>query len=317
MPATNVWGFEWLNANSVRSYPLSDAATKTDVSGSFRLPDSTILSLYLPVSAGINVQAENFYLSKLAVFSSGLLVQISYNDGSDEPPLVASASLSFSNHYEYKSYSLVGVGNFSDSVGKIVLGSINDLKALPAGDYSFSYAGGKLDTDCVRPVLRGVTSLTLVNGNDTSDKLVGEIQLVAGTNMRLTVVSSNANTSVVRFDAISGEGLSKDCVCTDNNEEAPCIRTINGIAPTAAGDFSVLSDEGMTITPINNGIRLEDASSKPCCGCAELEAVTRELTKFGDSALTFQNYLNRLEGSVNRMNLTVLGSKLSDVPCVQ
>lgn len=316
MPATNVWGFEWLNANSVRSYPLSDSATKTDISGSFRIPDSVILSLYMPVNAGVNIQAENFYISSLVVFSSGITVSLSYSDGSEDPPLVAKTSASFSNHYEYKSYPLVGQGNFSDSIGKIVLGNLKDLKALPAGAYNFAYEDGKLDTDCVRPALRGVTSLTLVNGNDRSSKLYGEIELVAGTNMRLTVIGAANDTTTVRFDAISGEGLSKDCVCTDDNEQAPCIKTINGIAPTLAGDFSVLSDEGLTITPIANGIKLEDSSSQPCCGCTELEAVTKELTRFGDAALTFQNYLSRLEGSVNRMNMTVLGSKLSDVPCV-
>lgn len=316
MPASNVWGLEWLNSNSVRSYPLADSATKLDESSTLRLPDSIILSLYFPVNAGINVQAENFFIRNITVFASGLSVSLGYDDGTGDYPIVATTAISFSNHTEYKSYSLAGSGVFSDSVGKIVLGKLEDLKALPSGQFLFSYAGGKLDTDCVRPIIRGVTSISLVNGNDSTGKLTGEIELIAGTNMELSVVYSEGQPTQIRFDAISGAGLSKDCVCASDDNLAPCIRTINGIAPTTAGDFSVVSDEGLTITPIANGIKLQDASSKPCCGCVELEAVTRDLTRFGDAALTFQNYLNRLEGSVNRMNLTVLGSRLGDAPCV-
>jgi hypothetical protein len=315
MPSSNAWGLEWLNSNSVRSYPLADSATKVDESATLRLPDSIILGLYFPVNAGVNVQAENFFIRNITVFASGLSISLAYDDGTGDYPIVAVIAVSFLNHTEYKSYALVGSGVFSDSVGKIVLGRLEDLKNLPSGQFLFSYEGGKLDTDCVRPTIRGVSSLVLVNGNDRTNKLTGEIELVAGTNMQLSVVSSPGQPTQIRFDAISGEGLSKNCVCTTDDTIAPCIRTINGIPPTVVGDFTIAIDEGLTLVPTSNGIKLQDASSKPCCGCTELEAVTRDLTRFGDAALTFQNYLNRLEGSVNRMNLTVLGSRLGDAAC--
>lgn len=135
--------------------------------------------------------------------------------------------------------------------------------------------------------------------------------------MQLSVTYVTGQPTQIRFDAISGEGLSKTCICTDDDIQAPCIRTINGIPPTAAGDFTLLSDECIQLTGQTNGIQIQDVCSKPCCGCTELQAVTQDLTRFGDASLSLQNYLNRLEGSVNRMNLTVLGSRLGDSACVQ
>jgi hypothetical protein len=315
MPAINTWGLEWLNANSQRSYPLSDSATKTDLTGTFRIPDSFILSIYLPVNASVNIEAEKFFIYSIAVFATGASLAIGYYDGVGDPEVVANTVVPFSSHTEYKSYALVGSGNFSDSVGKVVFGKLEELQKLSAGQYFFSYAGGKLDTDCVRPVIRGVTSVRLINGTDTTEKLNGVLELVAGTNMQLSVNYVTGQPTQIRFDAIEGEGLSKSCVCTDDNTQSPCIRTINGISPTAAGDFTILSDSCLSISSESNGIRITDVCSKPCCGCSELEAVTKDLTRFGDAALTFQNYLNRLEGSVNRMNLTVLGSRLGDAVC--
>jgi len=316
MPASNVWGLEWLNSNSVRSYPLAVDATKLDQSETFKIPDSFILSLYLPVNSSVNLEVENLYVQSLTIFSTGLTLTIGYNDGTEAPPEVASASMSFSDHYEYRSYPLIGTGEFDESRGKVVFGKLEDLQALSAGYFIFDYAGGKLDTDCVRPNIRGVSGLRLVNSNDISEKITGIVEFVAGTNMQISVVQTVGQTTQIRFDAISGEGLSKDCVCTGDNVAAPCIRTINGVGPTEAGDFTITTEQGFTITPQSNSLKFQDISSKPCCGCNELEAVTRDLTKFGDSALTLQNYLNRLEGSVNRMNLTVLGSRLGDAPCV-
>jgi hypothetical protein len=317
MPSSNLWGLEWLNANAQRSYPLSDSATKLDTSGTFSIPDSFLLGLYFPVNSSINIEAERFFIYSISVFATGVSLVLGYDDGAGNVSTVAETVVPLSTHTEYRSYSLVGSGDFSDSVGKAVFGKTDDLQKLPAGQYFFNYAAGKLDTDCVRPVIRGVSSIVLVNGNDRTEKLNGVIELVAGTNMQLSVTYVTGQPTQIRFDAISGEGLSKTCICTNDDTQVPCIRTINGIPPTAAGDFTLLSDECIQLTSQTNGIQIKDVCSKPCCGCTELQAVTQDLTRFGDASLSLQNYLNRLEGSVNRMNLTVLGSRLGDSACVQ
>ena len=314
MPQGN-WNLEWLNHNGQRAYPLAEDATKTDTTGSFEIPDSFLVGLYFPVHAGQNVVPEKFYVSSIAIFATGYNVAISYDDGSATPPLVAAANIAKSTHVENTSYALAGSGNFDDSIGKLVLGSLADIDDVGAGQYLFDYQGGKLDPDSIRPMLRGVSSISLVQGVEETEKIYGDVELVAGSNIRLTRTVATG-IEYIQIDAIQGEGLIEDCIC-EGDETATPILTINGIHPTAQGNFTLLGNNCMTIESINNGLAFNDVCSEPCCGCKELEAITNDLERFGDSATTLKNFINRLESQVNQMVSTVLGSRLNDQGCIE
>ena len=314
MPQGN-WNLEWLNHNSQRAYPLAEDATQTDNTGSFEIPDSFVVALYFPVHAGLNVEPDQFYISSISVFASGYNVAISYNDGTASPPLVAAANIAKSTHTENTSYALAGSGSFDDSVGKLVLGNTDDMDAAGAGQYLFNYAAGKLDPDAIRPMLRGVSSISLIQGSDETEKIYGDGELVAGSNIRLTRLTSGG-TEFIQIDAIQGEGLIEDCIC-EGDETATPILTINGIHPTDQGNFTLLGNDCMTIDSISNGLSFEDVCSEPCCGCKELEAITQDLERFGSAATTLQNFINRLESEVNQMTATVLGSRLNDQGCIE
>lgn len=305
-----IWNLEWLNSNSQRSYPLAEFATKVDTTGTFTIPDSLILGLYIPIHSGLVAYPENFYIKSLSVFATGLNIEIGYWNGSTGIN-VASATIAFSSHSEYKTYSLVGEGDFVDCFGKVVFGKLDEINSLPAGAYSFAFSAGQLDTDAIRPAIRGVSSFTIVNNGSTSKRLQGDISFIAGTNMSITSTGSNGNYSIT-FNAISGAGLNVDCGCVDDNKLGDCIRSINGVTPDSYGNLAITGDDCTTIVGVQNGLSINDGCSKPCCGCNELQAVTNDLVRFGDAATSLTNFLNRLEGSVNRMNLTVLGSRLGD-----
>ena len=307
-----IWNLEWLNANSQRSYPLAEFATKVDTTGTFTIPDSLILGLYLPIHSGIVAYPENFYVKSMSVFATGLNLEIGYWNGSSGVT-VATSTIAFSAHSEYKTYSLAGEGDFVDCFGKVVFGKLDELSPLPAGSYEFSFSAGQLDTDAIRPMIRGVSSLSIVNGTATSKRMQGDVTFIAGTNMSISAGGTSGNYTIT-FNAISGAGLNVDCNCVDDNTLDACIRTINGIKPDGNGNFTLVGDDCLTLSAIQNGIQLTDVCSKPCCGCTELQAVTNDLARFGDAATSLTNFLNRLEGSVNRMNLTVLGSRLGDSP---
>lgn len=309
----STWNLQWLNHNSQRAYPLAEGASRRDESDSFTIPDSLILAMYLPVHAGLDVEPAKFFVRSVAVFATGLNVSVGYDDGTVDPPIVATAVVPFSTHTEYKSYALPGSGDFDDTVGKIVIGPTADLASLPPGQYLFTPAAGRLDTDVVRPIIRGVSAVVLVNGTERSERLYGDLELVAGANMRITP-QTVGDTQQIRFDAIEGEGLNDECVC-EGDTDAPCIKTINGIPPTPAGDFTMLGSNCIEIDGITNGLKYVDTCSDPCCGCAELEAVTRDLERFGEAATTLNNFVNRLESQVTAMSMTVLGSRLGDRPC--
>ena len=54
---------EWLNANTLRNYPIKENASRTDISGSFTIPNDLL------VAAQINFSRDyvggNFFISKI------------------------------------------------------------------------------------------------------------------------------------------------------------------------------------------------------------------------------------------------------------
>ena len=101
------WNIQWLNANSQRSYPLTDEATKTDTTGTITLPDDFLVSLHLPVHAGQNVAPERFYIQSIGIYASGYVLKLGYNDGITYP-VVAITSIDAAGHTENAVYSLTG-----------------------------------------------------------------------------------------------------------------------------------------------------------------------------------------------------------------
>jgi len=295
---------------------VASDATKVDQTGQFSLPDDFLVGLYFPVHSSLTVDPSKFFLRSVAIFSTGYNVTIAYDDGTSSPPLVASANISKTAHVENTSYALAGSADFDDSVGKLVVGSTEGMDSAGAGQFIFDFDDGKLDPDVIRPMIRGVSSLTLVNGSNESDRLYGDIELVAGANIRLTPIVVSGQDPQIRIDAISGEGLIEECVC-EGEDPGICIKRINGVSPTVAGDFTLVGDDCLELETIAHGIQLKDVCSDPCCGCEELEAITRDLERFGDAATTLRNFVNRLEAEVNQFSAVVLGSRLGDRGCLE
>lgn len=311
------WNVQWLNQNSQRAYPLTEAATKRDKTDTIGLPTSFIVALYFPVHAGLNVEPQKFFIKELGVFPTGYNVALGYDDGTADPPTVGSVNIATSTHTENRSYAVAGVDDFDDSVGKIVIGSLDEISSVPPGLYEFTASGGALETDAIRPMLRGISSITVVSSvGDRSDPLYGHVELVAGNNMRITASQVGGQDPKITFSAIEGEGLNEECICEEESE-GPCIRTINGIPPLPDGNFRLIGDDCINITPIDNGLKLEDTCSEPCCGCEELQAIEGQIDRFADGVFTLQSFINRLGAEVAQFHTVVLGSRLGDQGCVE
>ena len=315
MPLGN-WNLQWLNHNSQRSYPIADWGDSTDQTGTVRIPDNFLLALYFPVHAGLAVAPEKFFIQGLGIYPTGYSIAVGYDDGTASPPSVASVNIARAGHTEYRSYALSGAGDFDDSVGKVVIGKLDDIDTLPPGYYTFDPASTPLETDAIQPMIRGISSLVVVNGADRSQRIYGDVELVAGDNMRIVANLIDGFAPQVVFSAISGEGLSAACECTD---EAPanCIKFINGIPPLPDGNFRIVGNRCLDIQPIANGLQLSDTCSEPCCGCTELAALTRQIDRFADGVLTLQTFASNLGGDVIQMSQVVLGSRLGDNGCVE
>lgn len=308
MPIGN-WNLQWLNHNSQRSYPLTERATKTDVTNTVRIPDSFIVALYVPIHAGLAVLPEKFFLKSLLIAPTGYNVSIGYNNG-DDNPVVAAVNIAKSTYEPNRSYALGGIDDFADTIGQIVIGRLDEIDSLPPGLYEFAPEAGELEPDAIRPMIRGISSIQVDNNAELSQKIYGDILLVAGSNMRIDVALGT--TPTITFNAISGENLNENCIC-DDTPPPPCIQCING--QCAGDDFPLVDGECVQLVPTTNGFKLVDTCAQPCCGCEELNALKLQLDRFGDGVMTLQNFVTRLGSEVTQMSLVVLGSRLGDTGC--
>lgn len=309
----STFNLQWNNANAQRAYPLVAHTTKTDTTSAFTLPDDFIVGLYLPVSASNNVQPSKFFVKTVSVFSVGFSVVIGYDSETGIVP-VASSLIARSTHVTNQSYALSGMGDFVDTVGRIMIGQLDGIDTQPAGQFEFLPAATGLETDVVRPIIRGLGSISVTNNNITSERLYGDIELIAGANMRMTVLSSPGADPQIVFDAIDGEGLTEDCICIGETASAP-ITAINGVRPTPDGNMTFVGSSCLQISALANGLQFDDICSDPCCGCTELETITEAMEALQREMTTMKNFLTNLEGSVRQMDQVVLGSKLGDRGC--
>lgn len=308
--ADQFWGASWLNENEQRAYPLLVGTDRSDTTGTFRLPDSFLVEIFLPIHSGLAVESSRFFLRRVASLPSGFALAIGYDDGTSSPPIVATATMARVACTEFAVFALVGVGDFADVTGRVVLGLVAEIDQQPAGEFLFTPVAGALDPDCVRPVPQGVSSIAIVSGDNRSPRYYGDIEAVAGNNIALSITSAG-----IRIDAVAGAGLTAECDCPGSQTLAVPIRTINGISPDANGAFTLVGDDCLSVETIAGGFRLRDRCSAPCCGSAELKALAADLEHFGTEATALQNFVSRLDSLANQFGAVVLSSRLNDSAC--
>lgn len=311
MPIGN-WNLQWLNHNSQRSYPLTDWATKAPTKGNIRLPDSFLVALYMPISATNDVDARRFFIKNILISPTGFNVTVGYLPADGTPVDVAGANISRASFTPNRSYALGGIDAFDDTIGHLVIGSLDEIDQLPPGFYTFDYEGGALEPDAIRPAIRGVSRLRVQNNGQTSDYIYGDVTLVAGNNIRISIATTAEDTKII-FDAINGANMNADCICP-TPESGECIRCINGVC-SDNGTFTLIANSCVDIVPGSNSLSFRDTCAQPCCGCSELEDLNLQLDLFANGVTTLQNFVSRLGAEVTQMSLVVLGSKLNDSGC--
>lgn len=306
---------ENLNLNATRRFPLADTADGIDTTGAFKLPNNFLVYLDLPVQAGMDVQPARFFIRHVGVYATGYSIIVAYQPVDGEPVNVATALIPSQAHTQYQEYALGGMGIFSDTRGKLVVDRIEAIDEQPGGYWTFEFDHSRLDPFTVRPYIRGVSGLVLVNNGQRSRVLRGIVELEAGTNTQLVPIVS-AGSNKIRINFIQGEGTVEQCVCEGELQPSTPIRRINGIRPTPDGNFTIVPSTCIEITGLANGIRLANTCAKPCCACPELEQVTRDLERLNQEVESVIDFKSQLGASVETFSVIVLGSKLGDRGCV-
>ena len=115
------WNLEFLNHNAQRSYPLTDAATKEDTTGSFVIPDDFIVAFGLPVSTAMDMESGRFFIRQLGSFASGYQLTIAYDTGSEVND-VGTALIPSTGVSRNTVFAVGGLAPFDDIVGKLAKG---------------------------------------------------------------------------------------------------------------------------------------------------------------------------------------------------
>jgi hypothetical protein len=309
------WNLDFLNHNSQRSYPLTAEATKQDVTASFEIPDDFLVGLDLPVSPAMDMETGRFFIRQLGLFSSGIQLIISYDTG-DSLIDVATGLISTTNPIRNKVFAINGIGAYTDISGKVIIGRVDTIQEQPSGLFSFTIEGTHIEPQAIRPMIKGISAMRISSGTgDTSQNLYGDIELVAGTNIQISTAINGSETKII-ISALDGEGTIEKCVCAGEAVAIPCIKTINGIGPTTAGNFNFVGDDCISFAPVTNGLKVADSCCAPCCGCEELEAITRDLERFATQRNALELFVNQLAAETATFDTTVLGARLGDRRCL-
>jgi hypothetical protein len=298
---------DWLSQNANRNYPFDDGATGISADESFTLPTTFMLDLVWPVHTALGQDPQRFYLRSLVSTGDIIIGSLAYllPDGVTSA-VVGSFTIPVALHTPGGLYSIPGVDEFQDSSGRVVIGNLEGVMSQ-GGVYQFNLEGSRLAPACIRPNLRGVSSIRVVTGLNTAEPMVGDIQLREGRNIRLTVEDGNT----IRIDAISGAGLEPDCDCGSGM----AIQTINGVPPDANGDFNLFGDECFDIQTVTAGLRFKDLCSQSCCGCEELTALTNDFNAYTRSLQQLESLISKLEGKVDTAMVNALASIVNDPNC--
>ena len=309
------WNLEFLNHNAQRSYPLTADSTKLDTTNSFTIPDDFIVGFGLPVSSAENMESGRFFIRQLGAFASGYQLTIAYDTGTEIND-VCTALIPATGVARNTVFAVGGIAPFDDSVGKIVIGKLDTIRDQPTGLYTFDLEGSRLEPAVIRPMVRSLTGFRVTNAAGTaSEVFYGDIELVAGSNMQISSISAPGETKIV-ISALSGEGTTEECVCEGEASDVPCIKTINGIAPATDGNFNFVGDDCLTFTAADSGLKVTDSCCTPCCGCEELESITRDLERFNAQRGTLELFVNTLAAEASAFGATVLGARLGDRRCL-
>lgn len=290
----------WLNSNGYRAYPLRETVSRYAVlDGSVRpdvqIPNSIIVDLILSLAGAAAVRV---YVSKVALIGGFLSLEFKDADG----VTVCTTAINTADHTRYDAYPLVGVGTYEDARGSIVIGDTTQLHtAFPEGNFDFSLATAELEPSVIRPDIRGVRSIQVDNNGEVSARLTGHVRLVAGQNIRLVPLPEQ---NAIRIDAIDANRFADACECEDTFQ-LPCITSVNGIS---IANLQIVGSDCVVVERVDNKIKITDKCATPCCGCVELELLSKALDTQADQMTRVINYSDNLRDKLEQFINNVLAS---------
>lgn len=278
-----VENLDFLNANTLREFPLKEGVTRTDTTGSFVIPDNFMVDLVASVSSSADLRV---YVSRIVNMPDEVEVELSAHGTST---IIGVFSIPVGAHTRYATYVLAPSASYVNATGKLVVAELSGLAERPYGTFSFSVTDAELEARTIIPGLATASRFVFKNADGTSFSVSGDITIVAQTNTRFRAI----NGTTVAIDAGDGLGLNSPCA-----DDRPCLKTINNIPPDSQGNFTLTTSDCARFTPLTSGVQyglnLADACCKPCLSCNEIGDLTERLMQLESDLIALRGHYNSI-----------------------
>jgi hypothetical protein len=282
-----------------------------DQTGQFTIPNDFLAGLYLSVPADIGFDPGSFRVSKViyararcSVFISAVVGTTSIVIGQFD--VLEQLAVTQLAAYGYAFALFTPADGYGDIRGRLMVGGLDSLKLQPQGVYEFTQAAAGISVDCVRPMLRRVSAIEVVNASGQTFRLTGTVRLKAGDNANLTI-KTEAGKPVVVFDAVDGSQLNDQKQCDVNS--GTIIKRINGLPGNNQGEVTLIGSNCLTVQPQQMGLQLLNACSEPCASCKEAEALKSLVDPFVTQVPTLVSLANRIDMAVTQFQLNALAAQ--------
>ena len=122
---------EWLNANAGRAFPLSENASRLDVTGHVKLPDTLIVAAQISMVA--DYASGIFYVSKVGGFPDRVLLTVAFLDAAGASRDIATLTVFAAEHTANDTYAFTGAGSDSTLLGSLTIGDLSETQHTVAG----------------------------------------------------------------------------------------------------------------------------------------------------------------------------------------
>lgn len=248
----------WLTENSLRSYPLTEEATKVSSEG-VELPDGLIVDLFLTVPETVT------YPCRISQISyTGRLVSLVIRDAVDI--VLGAVTVDAGQEGEYVTAAIHS--SSQRDVGTVTLGPARaELAGVwPIGNLDFGTDGAVLEASTCPPLEVGpVTSLGI---QGQAVVLRDDVKLIPGTNIALEY-DFDENAILIRVMSVETAFL-PDCEsgCVPEQCARTPIQTINGVGGTAFGcNFFIEGAGVVSVTTRDDTIVIGSSVIKPADLC--------------------------------------------------
>lgn len=304
---------EWLNANTLRNYPIQENASRTDTSGNFTIPNDLLVSAQINFSR--DYVSGRFFISKIITSENTVKVVTSFL--SEEEDAVAREigfiTVDLQSFAQFSYYSFNGQGDDFSVLGSLGIGNIVSTINEGIGEFLFEPDATSFEVNSLFVSVPALKTVEIYNSNDQLLHRATEIlKLKEGDNIRLEYISStNDPYGSIKISAVNPDDLTEPEPCENATEILPpCIRKINGVSPNSSGTIFLWGSECLEVEdkPTFNALEISDPCSESCCGCIELQALTDALEQLKLQEQAIRNLINSTQGQQSEFLANIISN---------